>query len=60
MEDRGYCFLTGWINISSTEVEQSLTIVESGRKLVDSADFGKRLPQYNNTQYIIFLALEKQ
>lgn len=30
MEGCGYRSLTGWINISSREVEQSLVLVESG------------------------------
>lgn len=50
IKDCGYHSLTGQINISSIEVEQSLAMVESGRKLVDSACSVKCLPQYNNMQ----------
>lgn len=48
------------LQVESAEVEQSLIVVESGRKWVGSAYFVKHLPQYNNMQYNIFLAMEKQ
>lgn len=39
IEDCVYHSLTGQINISSVEVEQSLIVVESDRRLLDSAYF---------------------
>lgn len=58
MEGCGYRSLTGWINISSREVEQSLVLVESGGS--EWFSLFCQASACDKVQYSIFLAMEKE